>query len=58
MSAIHHSIEHYYVIPLIFTFSILAYISVECVLMMIRHFGAANAEIIKSLRRVFQVIII
>eukprot|EP00210_Caulerpa_lentillifera_P008923 g8514.t1 len=53
--ALLHSIQHPTVIPLIFAFSILGYFGVEFVLLIVQHFGATQAEIVKSLRRVLQV---
>lgn len=38
-------------------FSVLGYITVCLILLIIKSFGATNAEIVKSMRKVFQVIL-
>lgn len=41
--------------PTICAFSILGYVTVSLILLIIKHFGATNAEIVKSMRKVCQV---
>lgn len=55
LPAAQHSWEHKKVVPLVLTFSVLGYLAVEFVLLLVQHFGATNAEIVKSSRRVLQV---
>ncbi|CAD7702490.1 unnamed protein product [Ostreobium quekettii] len=53
--AFEHSVQNMLVVPSILAFSMLGYVSVDCVLLLIKHFGATNTEIVKSLRKVLQV---
>lgn len=56
MKAIMHSLEHWEVVPLIVTSSSLGYVSVSVILLMIKYFGATNTEIVKSSRKVLQIL--
>lgn len=51
-----HAIEHVEVIPLIVASSVLGYVSVSLILLLINHYGATNAEIVKSSRKILQVL--
>eukprot|EP00955_Chlamydomonas_euryale_P110438 366000-Chlamydomonas_euryale.AAC.20 len=53
--AIPHSMRHTATVPMICTFSVMGYVTVCLILLIIKNFGATNAEIVKSLRKVFQV---
>lgn len=55
--AIAHSIANPMVTPSIMAFSVLGYASVTFVLSMIKFFGATEAEIVKSCRKVLSIII-
>ena len=47
-----HSMRHTDTIPSICAFSVLGYVTVCLILLIIKGFGATNAEIVKSLRKV------
>jgi adenosine 3'-phospho 5'-phosphosulfate transporter B3 len=53
--AVQHSLRHRETVPSICAFSVLGYVTVCLILLIIKSFGATNAEIVKSLRKVFQV---
>lgn len=53
--AVEHSLRHRETVPTICAFSVLGYVTVCLVLLIIKGFGATNAEIVKSLRKVCQV---
>lgn len=53
--AVAHSMIHTSTVPMICAFSVLGYITVCLILTIIKNFGATNAEIVKSLRKVFQI---
>ncbi len=53
--AFEHSRAHPETVPLICLFSVLGYITVCLILLIIKHFGATNAEVVKSMRKVCQV---
>ncbi|GAX81280.1 hypothetical protein CEUSTIGMA_g8712.t1 [Chlamydomonas eustigma] len=53
--AVQHSMRHTETVPSICAFSVLGYVTVCLILLIIKNFGATNAEIVKSLRKVFQV---
>eukprot|EP00798_Chlamydomonas_sp_ICE-L_P005542 gene5542-4178_t len=55
--AIAHSQRHTQTVPYICAFSVLGYITVCLILLLIKNFGSTNAEVVKSLRKVFQVIL-
>ena len=55
--AIDHATEHFEVITWTVLFASLGYSSVVFVLLLIKRFGATNAEIVKSCRKVFSIII-
>jgi len=52
-----HSMANPQVIPLIMGFSVLGYSSVSFILSLIKYFGATEAEIVKSLRKVMSIVI-
>lgn len=56
LPAINHSLQHIETVPFIFAFSCLGYISISFTLNLIQHFDATTAEIVKSLRKVLQVV--
>jgi len=56
-SALAHASEHPEVVPSTVTFAILGYSSVIFILLLIKRFGATNAEIVKSCRKVFSIVI-
>lgn len=53
--ALPHSMKHRETVPTICAFSVLGYVTVSLILLVIKHFGATNAEIVKSMRKVCQV---
>eukprot|EP00798_Chlamydomonas_sp_ICE-L_P002985 gene2985-12993_t len=53
--AIAHSQRHTQTVPYICAFSVLGYITVCLILLLIKNYGSTNAEVVKSLRKVFQV---
>mmetsp|Transcript_18642 Transcript_18642/g.40045 ORF Transcript_18642/g.40045 Transcript_18642/m.40045 type:complete len:358 (+) Transcript_18642:176-1249(+) len=53
--AVEHSLRHTNTVPCICIFSVLGYITVSLILLIIKGFGATNAEIVKSMRKVCQV---
>uniref|UniRef100_A0A061SFF2 Solute carrier family 35 (Adenosine 3'-phospho 5'-phosphosulfate transporter), member B3 n=1 Tax=Tetraselmis sp. GSL018 TaxID=582737 RepID=A0A061SFF2_9CHLO len=55
--AVPHSVAHPQVVLLITVFSLTAYMSVTFVLLLIKHFNATTAEIVKSMRKVLQVLV-
>ncbi|KAL6762152.1 UAA transporter [Haematococcus lacustris] len=55
--AMRHSDLHPETVPCICAFSVLGYITVCLILLIIKGFGATNAEIVKSLRKVCQVVL-
>jgi adenosine 3'-phospho 5'-phosphosulfate transporter B3 len=55
--AVQHSQRHPETVPCICAFSVLGYCTVCLILLVIKGFGATNAEIVKSLRKVFQVVV-
>jgi adenosine 3'-phospho 5'-phosphosulfate transporter B3 len=54
--AIGHSIVHLTTTPLIVLSSVLGYLSIAFVLSLIKHFGASETEIVKSLRKVLSIV--
>ncbi|GIM06920.1 hypothetical protein Vretimale_11162 [Volvox reticuliferus] len=56
-TALVHSSQHRETVPTICAFSVLGYVTVCLVLLLIKHFGATNAEVVKSMRKVCQVIL-
>ncbi|KAG2483303.1 hypothetical protein HYH03_017806 [Edaphochlamys debaryana] len=52
-----HSQAHPETVPTICAFSVLGYVTVCLVLLLIKNFGATNTEIVKSMRKVCQVIL-
>ncbi|GFR49477.1 hypothetical protein Agub_g11416, partial [Astrephomene gubernaculifera] len=56
-AALAHSSAHRETVPTICAFSLLGYVTVCLVLLIIKHFGATNAEVVKSMRKVCQVIL-
>ncbi|KAK9797793.1 hypothetical protein WJX73_005980 [Symbiochloris irregularis] len=54
--AVAHSWRHQHVVPFAVAASAAGYFAVSCVLALIRHYGALAAEVIKSLRKVLQVL--
>ncbi|GLI59764.1 hypothetical protein VaNZ11_001725 [Volvox africanus] len=56
-AALVHSSQHRETVPTICAFSVLGYVTVCLVLLLIKHFGATNAEVVKSMRKVCQVIL-
>ena len=55
--AIAHSMQYTQVVPMIMGFSVLGYSSVSFILSLIKYYGATEAEIIKSLRKVLSIVI-
>jgi drug/metabolite transporter (DMT)-like permease/MFS family permease len=55
--AMAHAAEHPRVVPSIIAFSVLGYVSVTFVLSIIKFFGATEAEIVKTLRKVGSIIL-
>mmetsp|Transcript_11692 Transcript_11692/g.20760 ORF Transcript_11692/g.20760 Transcript_11692/m.20760 type:complete len:361 (+) Transcript_11692:119-1201(+) len=55
--AIEHSSKHPNVVPSICAFSVMGYVTVCFVLLIIKNFGSTNAEIVKSMRKVCQVVL-
>ena len=55
--ALEHASKHTEVVPSTVTFAVLGYSSVIFILLLIKRFGATNAEIVKSCRKVFSIII-
>jgi adenosine 3'-phospho 5'-phosphosulfate transporter B3 len=55
--AIAHSVANPSVVPSILSFSVLGYASVSFILGMIKFFGATEAEIVKSCRKVLSIVI-
>jgi adenosine 3'-phospho 5'-phosphosulfate transporter B3 len=53
--AIEHSRRQPTTVPCICVFSVLGYVTVSLILLIIKNYGATNAEIVKSLRKVCQV---
>ena len=51
--ALEHSRRHTQTVPCICAFSVLGYVTVCLVLLIIKGYGATNAEIVKSLRKVW-----
>merc|ERR1712216_95233 len=56
-AAIAHSMQYTQVVPMIMGFSVLGYSSVSFILSLIKYYGATEAEIIKSLRKVLSIVI-
>jgi len=56
MEALNHTLDHWEVVPLIVASSSLGYVSVSVILLMIKYFGATNTEIVKSSRKVLQML--
>ncbi|KAG2435320.1 hypothetical protein HXX76_007395 [Chlamydomonas incerta] len=52
-----HSLKHRETVPYICAFSVLGYVTVCLILLLIKHFGATNAEVVKSMRKVCQVVL-
>lgn len=50
-AALDHSIANPVVVPLLASAAVCGYFSVTFVLLLIKHFGATNTEIVKSLRK-------
>mmetsp|Transcript_7681 Transcript_7681/g.25452 ORF Transcript_7681/g.25452 Transcript_7681/m.25452 type:complete len:404 (-) Transcript_7681:241-1452(-) len=57
MPAWNHSMAYPQVIPSIMAFSVMGYSSVSFILSLIKYFGATEAEIVKSLRKVLSIVI-
>tara|TARA_A100001035_G_C27750734_1_gene486326 strand:+ start:101 stop:1279 length:1179 start_codon:yes stop_codon:yes gene_type:complete len=55
--AIAHSMQYTQVVPMIMGFSVMGYSSVSFILSLIKYFGATEAEIVKSLRKVLSIVI-
>lgn len=55
--ALHHSMERPLTTPIIVLSSTLGYFSVAFVLSLIKHYGASETEIVKSLRKVLSILI-
>lgn len=55
--AIAHSMQYTQVVPMIMGFSVMGYSSVSFILSLIKYYGATEAEIIKSLRKVLSIVI-
>ena len=55
--ALAHTRQHPYTPLLIATFSLAGYVSVSCVLLMIKHYGATSAEMVKSSRKVISIVL-
>jgi adenosine 3'-phospho 5'-phosphosulfate transporter B3 len=55
--AIAHSLQYTQVVPMIMGFSVMGYSSVSFILSLIKYYGATEAEIIKSLRKVLSIVI-
>jgi adenosine 3'-phospho 5'-phosphosulfate transporter B3 len=55
--AIAHSMQYTQVVPMIMGFSVLGYSSVSFILSLIKYYGATEAEIVKSLRKVLSIVI-
>ncbi|CAL6379108.1 unnamed protein product [Bathycoccus prasinos] len=56
-AAIAHSMQYTQVVPMIMGFSVMGYSSVSFILSLIKYFGATEAEIVKSLRKVLSIVI-
>ena len=56
-AALAHSMQYTQVVPMIMGFSVLGYSSVSFILSLIKYYGATEAEIIKSLRKVLSIVI-
>ena len=56
-AAIAHSTQYTQVVPMIMGFSVMGYSSVSFILSLIKYFGATEAEIVKSLRKVLSIVI-
>jgi len=52
-----HSLDNPHVVPTIVAFSLMGYLSVAFVLLLIKHFDATVSEVVKSARKVLQVVI-
>ena len=50
--AVAHSVLHWETAPCICAFSVLGYATVAFILLIIKNFGATNAEVVKSMRKV------
>jgi len=55
--AIAHSMQYTNVVPMIMGFSVMGYSSVSFILSLIKYYGATEAEIVKSLRKVMSIVI-
>ena len=56
-AALAHSMQYTQVVPMIMGFSVMGYSSVSFILSLIKYYGATEAEIIKSLRKVLSIVI-
>lgn len=55
--ALAHSLAHPETLPTICAFSVLGYLTVCLVLLLIKHYGSTSAEVVKSMRKVCQVLL-
>jgi adenosine 3'-phospho 5'-phosphosulfate transporter B3 len=55
--ALAHASEHWQTTPSIVLFSLLGYLTVSLILMIIKAFGSTSAEIVKSLRKICQIVL-
>ena len=53
--AIDHAMTHSHVLPVICMAAFFGYLSVSFILLLIRHYGATNTEVIKSLRKMISI---
>lgn len=52
---VEHAVTHAHVLPWISLAAVFGYLSVSFILLLIRHYGATNTEVIKSLRKMISI---
>jgi adenosine 3'-phospho 5'-phosphosulfate transporter B3 len=55
--AIGYATQHWETTPMIMAFSLMGYLTVSFILMIIKAFGSTSAEVVKSLRKICQIVL-